>query len=162
MGPGKYQDLHLFQTWWRPRTNATWILPQAEPKGEWHGGPFQPVGGWRSPTNGSVSSFSAAWCVLEPPPPPRAQPPPDSQQPCHLFLRPTEIACSWYFGKKLADDPKLQGIPIGLVGSFVGGTFIEQWIRNDTQAQCQQTLCGTPTVHAPLCKSLGVLGKTLV
>ena len=42
----------------------------------------------------------------------------------------------------------------GLVGSFVGGTFIEQWIRNDTQAQCQQTLCGTPTVHAPLCGSL--------
>ena len=54
----------------------------------------------------------------------------------------------------MADDPKLQGIPIGLVGSFVGGTFIEQWIRNDTQAQCQQTLCGTPTVHAPLCGSL--------
>ena len=61
---------------------------------------------------------------------------------------------SWYFGKKLADDPKLQGIPIGLVGSFVGGTFIEQWVRNDTQAECQQTLCGTPTVHAPLCGSL--------
>ena len=67
LGPGKYQDLHLFQTWWRPRTNATWILPQAEPQGEWHGGPFQPVGGWRSPTNGSVSSFSAPWCVALPP-----------------------------------------------------------------------------------------------
>eukprot|EP01052_Picozoa_sp_SAG31_P067494 SAG31_NODE_26278_length_445_cov_0.887283_2_plen_29_part_01 len=29
----------------------------------------------------------------------------------------------------------------------MGGTFIEQWIRNETQAQCQQTLCGTTTLH---------------
>eukprot|EP01050_Picozoa_sp_SAG11_P011916 SAG11_NODE_1295_length_5275_cov_3.069165_6_plen_187_part_00 len=120
---GKYDALHLFQTWWRPRKSATWVLPKAEPTGEWHGGPMQ--NGWRSPTNGSVSSFSAA---------------------------------CWYFGKALADDPKLSGVPIGLVGTVVGGTFIEQWIRNETQAQCQQTLCGaeTPrtTLHAPLCGSL--------
>jgi hypothetical protein len=41
-----------------------------------------------------------------------------------------------YFGKSLADDPALAGVPIGLVGTFVGGTFIEQWIRQEKQAAC--------------------------
>ena len=42
-------------------------------------------------------------------------------------------AVCWYFGKALADDPLLDGVPIGLAGTFVGGTFIEQWIRKEQQ-----------------------------
>ena len=31
------------------------------------------------------------------------------------------------------------------IGTFVGGTFIEQWIQEDRQDNCQQTLCSPPT-----------------
>jgi sialate O-acetylesterase len=45
-------------------------------------------------------------------------------------------------------------VPIGLVGSFIGGTFIEQWIRKENQAECTSTLCGTRDLDAYKCGSL--------
>ena len=65
-------------------------------------------------------------------------------------------AVCWYFGKSLAADPELAGVPIGLVGTFVGGTFIEQWIRTEQQAACNETLCGTKDLEHYKCGSLHV------
>jgi hypothetical protein len=42
----------------------------------------------------------------------------------------------------------------GLVGTFVGGTFIEQWIREEKQSACNETLCGTSTLEHFKCGSL--------
>ena len=60
----------------------------------------------------------------------------------------------WYFGKTLAEDPAFADVPIGLVGTFVGGTFIEQWVRQERQAACSQTLCGTSNLEHYKCGSL--------
>ena len=54
----------------------------------------------------------------------------------------------------LADDPALAGVPIGLVGTFVGGTYIEQWIRQEQQASCTETLCGSSDLERFKCGSL--------
>jgi hypothetical protein len=32
----------------------------------------------------------------------------------------------------------------GAIGTFVGGTFIEQWIPTERLEDCQQTLCSSP------------------
>ncbi|GAA5481254.1 sialate O-acetylesterase [Haloferula sargassicola] len=36
-------------------------------------------------------------------------------------------AVAWFFGKHLRDDPKLDGVPLGLIDSSFGGTAIEAW-----------------------------------
>ena len=63
-------------------------------------------------------------------------------------------AVCWYFGKALADDPAYKDVPIGLVGTFVGGTYIEQWIRAEKQAACDQTLCGTSDLEHYKCENV--------
>ena len=66
-------------------------------------------------------------------------------------------AACWYFGKGLADDPALAGVPIGLVGTFVGGTYIEQWIQNKSSGDCQQTLCSPGPRKQKWCYQAGTL-----
>lgn len=112
---GKYSQIRLWQTPWRPRTNATYILP---PMGQ--GGRPQTIN-WLSPSNTSLQDFSAV---------------------------------CWYYGKSLADQPALAGVPIGLMGTFVGGTFIEQWIRQEKQGACTETLCGTKDLDGFKCGTL--------
>ena len=47
-------------------------------------------------------------------------------------------AVCWYFGKNTFNA--LDGeVPIGLVGSFVGGTSVERWSSPDALAHCNQT-----------------------
>lgn len=142
---GEYDRVALFQTWWRPRKNVTYILPPGGPgtsmprQTKWH----SPCGrnctaDGVSIAEGSINGFSAA---------------------------------CWYFLKGLADDPSLKDVPLvsasapnssvrksllnctyncaittqAAIGTFVGGTYIEQWIQEDRQDDCQQTLCSPPT-----------------
>ena len=82
---------------------------------------------------------------------------------------PAFSAACWYFGAELdkginsqvtASDDK---VPIGLVASFVGGTFIEQWIPERNISDCQQQMCGNAqggglngkqTINPQVCGSL--------
>jgi len=53
------------------------------------------------------------------------------------FCSPFSAVC-WYFGRNMA--AKLGGkVPVGLVGSMVGGTPVESWSGPDALAQCDQT-----------------------
>lgn len=44
-------------------------------------------------------------------------------------------AVGYYFAIELLKDPKLAGVPIGVIDSSVGGTTCEGWIPNDTLAR---------------------------
>ena len=44
----------------------------------------------------------------------------------------TSAAC-WFYGRNLVDNLK---IPIGLIGSNWGGTIIQSWANNETNAAC--------------------------
>ena len=47
-------------------------------------------------------------------------------------------AVCWYFGKDVFES--LGGkVPVGLIGSFVGGTSVERWSGPDAVAKCNQT-----------------------
>ena len=76
-------------------------------------------------------------------------------------------AACWYFGAELdkginSDLSADEKVPIGLVASFVGGTFIEQWIPQRNISDCQQQMCGNPkggldgmqTINPQVCGSL--------
>ena len=53
------------------------------------------------------------------------------------FCSPFSAVC-WYFGRNMA--AKLGGkVPVGLVGSMVGGTPVESWSGHDALARCDQT-----------------------
>ena len=121
---GVYDRLSLFQTWWRPRVNATYILPAGGP-----GSSMPRQSKWHSPCGKNCSSAPGA--------------------PLKGSLSSFSAAC-WYTLKGLADSPELKDVPLAAIGSFVGGTYIEQWIQEERQGDCQQTLCSKPPgISAP-------------
>ena len=68
-------------------------------------------------------------------------------EPASRHSLPAFSAVCWYFGATLdkginSQKAAREKVPIGLVASFVGGTFIEQWIPKRNISDCQQQMCG--------------------
>jgi hypothetical protein len=68
---------------------------------------FSYVAGWQEPAEESVTQFSAA---------------------------------CWYFAQELTDMAVKNNesvVPLGLIGTYWGGTMIEMWMKNDTVSECK-------------------------
>eukprot|EP01083_Nonionella_stella_P223704 796972_1 len=64
--------------------------------------------------------------------------------PTHSTILITDqfAAPCWYFAQELYDFYNITHIPIGLIDVAIGGTMIEQWIKNETiQPVCADSIC---------------------
>lgn len=103
LGTGKYKNIRTLQMPQRKLQDRNHIQKWILSEYEAvHGSGFAYRAGWERPTKDSVNYFSAA---------------------------------CWYFAQELTDSMLARDqspIPLGLIGSYWGGTMMQMWISNDT------------------------------